>query len=142
MDYSKIAKQLSEAFESSGLSYGDLSERTGIAKSALHRYLSGDTRKIPVDRLNDICNALGINPREVVGWDDHQEKNWQLDLEMFGKEKPPDKYLEDIPKTEEARILSRGIDQLPEEQRKQAVAMFDLMFSKFIAVKEKNENES
>lgn len=46
-----------------------------------------------------------------------------------------DAYLNAIPKTEEARILSNGIDQLPEEQRKQAVAMFDLMFSKFIKIK-------
>lgn len=47
--------------------------------------------------------------------------------------------LNDLPKTEEARILSKGIDQLPEEQRKQAVAMFELMFSKYINLKGEGE---
>ena len=119
MDYAKIAKQLSEAFESSGLSYGDLSERTGIAKSALHRYLAGDTKKIPVDRLNDICNALGINPREVVGWSEEPKRDWQLDLQAFG-EKPPD---------DDIRLLIRGMSKLSPEQIAQAKAVFRAMFA-------------
>ena len=53
-----------------------------------------------------------------------------------------EEYVNILPKTEEARILSKGIDQLPEEQRKQAVAMFDLMFAKFFKNKGDDKNET
>ena len=53
-----------------------------------------------------------------------------------------DAYIDALPKTEEARILSKGVDQLPEEQRKQAVAMFDLMFSKFLKDKGDDKNDT
>ena len=35
----------------------------------------------------------------------------------------------EVPQTEEAKILSKGIDRLPKEQREQALAMFKLMFA-------------
>lgn len=37
----------------------------------------------------------------------------------------------DIPKTEEARILAKGIDKLPKEQREQALSVIKAMFAKY-----------
>ena len=50
-------------------------------------------------------------------------------------------YIDALPKTNEARIISGGIDKLPKEQREQAVAMFRLMFAKYLS-EEGDSNET
>ena len=63
-----VSSKLLEAFKSSGFSYGELTKTTGIHKSALHRYFSGQTPNIPLDRLEAICAALCIDTAELLGW--------------------------------------------------------------------------
>lgn len=59
------------------ISYGELSERTGIPKSALQRYATGQTEKIPIDRLQIIATAIGTTPEYLMGWntDDSNDLN-------------------------------------------------------------------
>lgn len=61
----KILSRLSEK----NMSYGELSRRTGIPKSALQRYAVGETEKIPVDRLEQIAYALDTSPAELMDWE-------------------------------------------------------------------------
>ena len=61
----KILSRLSEK----NMSYGELSRRTGIPKSALQRYAVGETEKIPVDRLEQIAYALDTTPAELLEWE-------------------------------------------------------------------------
>lgn len=70
----EIARRLYEALEASGLSYGDLSNQTGIAKSSLQRYFTGETAKIPINRLEVIARALGTTTEAIMGWDTPAEK--------------------------------------------------------------------
>lgn len=51
-------------------SYGELSGMTGIPKSALQRYATGETEKIPVDRLELIAKALGTSSACLLGRED------------------------------------------------------------------------
>lgn len=44
---------------------------------------------------------------------------------------PPDNEPHDQPLTPEARILAKGIDKLPQEQREQALAVIRAMFTKY-----------
>ena len=67
-DYAEIAKILSEALTKSDYSYTDLVELTKIPRSALHRYISGETENMPIDRFQSICKVLGLVPEEVLGW--------------------------------------------------------------------------
>ena len=48
-------------------SYGELSAITGIPKSALQRYATGETEKIPIDRLESIASALGTTSAYLLG---------------------------------------------------------------------------
>lgn len=64
-----ISENLNAAIQKSGISYRELSDRTGVPKSAIQRYASGETEKIPIDRLKLICEALGINVAYIMGWD-------------------------------------------------------------------------
>ena len=52
------------------MSTRQLSELTGIPKSAIQRYTSGETEKIPIDRMIRMAEAMGIDPAFVMGWAD------------------------------------------------------------------------
>ena len=65
-----IAKRILETMRAQDLSYADLSSKTGISKSALQRYATGNTPKIPMDRMESIADALGVSPAYLMGWED------------------------------------------------------------------------
>lgn len=72
---SDISNRILAEMQNSRLSYGDLSEITGIPKSALQRYATGTTDKIPLDRLEMIASALNVSGAYLMGWDKNQEKH-------------------------------------------------------------------
>ena len=63
-----------------GMSYQDLADKTGMSKSTLQRYESGAIRSIPLDRLEDLANALQMDPAFLVGFPSAEE-NYYLDPE-------------------------------------------------------------
>ncbi len=66
---SDISERLLARLESVNISYSELSSRTGIPKSALQRYCTGATEKIPLDRLSKIASALDVPVTYLLGWD-------------------------------------------------------------------------
>lgn len=78
-----IQTELLSAFESSGLTYDELAKRTNLPKSALYRYLNGDTEKIPIDRFQAVCHELHVDAGVILGWKEEQEKNYQAYLKMY-----------------------------------------------------------
>jgi len=48
---SEISKRLLQLIEDNDISYGELSKKTNIPKSALQRYATGETEKIPITRI-------------------------------------------------------------------------------------------
>ena len=127
MDYKEIAEKLLAAFNASPYSYGDLSKQTGIPKSALQRYITGDTGKIPMDRLRIICEKLGLDTAELLGW-----------------EKPKEEHQDGEPvylKHGEVRVLARGFDRMPEEDRKRALDLAKMIFAKYASYFEEGEDD-
>lgn len=66
------------------LSYGELSAATGLAKSAIHRYATGSTDKVPTEALEKLARALGVTPGYLTGWE--QEKPHTLAAHFEGEE--------------------------------------------------------
>lgn len=66
---SDISNRLLPYLEAADISYSELSARTGISKSALQRYCTGVTEKIPLDRLERIAQALNVSVTYLLGWD-------------------------------------------------------------------------
>lgn len=64
-----IAARILSIMEEKKISYGELSGLTGIPKSALQRYVTGETPKIPIDRIEIIAEALGVDAEYLVGWE-------------------------------------------------------------------------
>lgn len=67
---SEISEKILAKIEELDLSYSELASMTQIPKSALQRYASGTTEKIPLDRLERIAVALGVPAAYLMGWDD------------------------------------------------------------------------
>lgn len=67
---SERSDKILKAIKKTGLSYNELSKLTGIPKSALQRYATGETEKIPVDRIEAIAKAVGISSQYITGWAD------------------------------------------------------------------------
>ncbi|MBO7663583.1 MAG: helix-turn-helix transcriptional regulator [Clostridia bacterium] len=120
-----IQKGLLTAFESSGLTYDELAKKTNLPKSALYRYLNGDTEKIPIDRFQAVCHELHVDAGMLLGW----------------KEQPPEDPLNDQPVTPEARIISGGIDKMPPERRAQALAIMKAAFVEYADYFKEDHND-
>ena len=120
-----IQTELLSAFESSGLTYDDLAKRTNLPKSALYRYLNGDTEKIPIDRFQAVCHELKVDAGTLLGWkDDH-----------------PDDPLKIVPLTQESKIISAGIDKMPKERREQALKILQVAFSEYADFFKEDHND-
>ncbi len=63
------SKRINEAIEKSGYSYPELSKITGISKSSLQRYATGETKKIPIDCIEKIAKATNTDSRYLMCWD-------------------------------------------------------------------------
>ncbi len=59
-----------EAIQKSGFSYVELEKKTGISKSALQRYATGNVKKVPVNVIEKIAEVTKTNPCYLVGWSD------------------------------------------------------------------------
>ena len=70
---SEISDKLLKLIQDNEISYNDLSKYTGIPKSALQRYATGTTEKIPLDRLEAIAKAFNVSPAYLMGWDGSDE---------------------------------------------------------------------
>lgn len=70
-----ISNRILNIITSQNISYGELSKKTGIPKSALQRYATGETLKIPLDRIEAIANATGVSAAWIMGWDDEKLKS-------------------------------------------------------------------
>lgn len=61
-------KRIAEAIEKSGYSYAELAAATGISKSSLQRYATGETTKIPVDAIERIAAATHTDSGYLLAW--------------------------------------------------------------------------
>lgn len=72
---SERSKRILKSINNSDLSYGELSKLTGIPKSALQRYATGATEKIPIDRIEAIAKATGVQASYLLCWDSDNSYN-------------------------------------------------------------------
>lgn len=72
-----IRKRILDRKEELNLSYQDLSDRTGLSKSTLQRYTTGDIGNLGLDKLELLAKALEVSPSYLMGWEDLQEEDKQ-----------------------------------------------------------------
>ena len=76
----KLVSKLKGARIAADVSLSELSKVTGISKSTLQRYETGATKKIPIDAVPIIENALNLPTGYLMGWDEtDSEKHFDDD---------------------------------------------------------------
>ena len=63
-----VSDRIRAQMELLGLSYGELALATGLSKSAVHRYATGQTDKVPTEALEKLASALHVTPSYLTGW--------------------------------------------------------------------------
>jgi transcriptional regulator with XRE-family HTH domain len=110
----ELSKRILDLIDEKGLSYGELSAMTKIPKSALQRYATGGTEKIPLPRIEAIAKALGVSSAYLIGWNEENQSAPFEDLLIHGDEKQP-------PAAEElsdmAIQIAKLVDRLPDDAR-------------------------
>ena len=104
----EIAKKITDEMLAQNISYGELSELTGIPKSALFRYATGQTGKMPLPRLELIAKALHVEPSYLIGWE----------------EKPAE---EDLPFSQ-VTMIGRAMEKTTPEKREQMLQLLKVAF--------------
>ena len=94
-----------------GLNQEQLAELASLNRVTVAKYESGRVEP-GAQALTRIADALDVSVDSLLGRD-------ELRIEKA------------LPKTEEAWILSRGVDRLPEAERKRTLAVVRAMFSQY-----------
>lgn len=105
-----MVERLQQSMVESDLSYGDIANITGIPKSAVHRYISGETPKIPLDRLEKIAQAMGVSAAWIMGWSDN--KNGYIVSTKF----PPPTVTDDFVTFPVVGEIAAGYDSIALEE--------------------------
>lgn len=56
----------------SSLTLIEIEQRTGIKKSSMQRYVSGETGKIPMAAIEKLANLFGVSGTYLMGWDEKE----------------------------------------------------------------------
>lgn len=105
-----IAERLMRSMKENNVTYVELAKATGISKSALQRYATGETEKIPLDRLESIAIAIGVSAAYLMGWEDKKELVEHKPDELSSEDSELIKAFHSAPEaTQEAiRLLLKG----------------------------------
>ncbi|MGF0095172.1 LexA family protein [Peptoniphilus sp. SGI.035] len=69
-----IRNRISQKKAELNLSYQDMAEKTGLSKSTLQRYITGDIRNLGLDKLEILAKALEVSPSYLMGWEDENNE--------------------------------------------------------------------
>ena len=113
-------QRIHELRNAKGMTLEELGKSIGVGKATIKKYENGIIENIPSDKISAMATVLDSTPQYIMGWTDNSSnKDDEIVTYQF-------QY---APRTDEARIISGGIDRMPEAKRKRALEMFLLMAS-------------
>lgn len=116
------------------LTLDDVARHLGVGRQAIYKYEKGTVTNIPLENIEKMAKLFDVSPGYLAGWVDEDPKPDLSELESM--------FNEIIPQTSEARILARGIDRLPPEEREQALAVVRAMFHQHTDYFKENDDET
>lgn len=83
----------------------EIEQRTGIKKSSMQRYVSGQTGKIPMSAIEKLADLFGVSASYLMGWEEKENS-------------PSERSL-----TEGEEILLDLFRKVPEESQQMVIQM-------------------
>ena len=83
----------------------EVEQRTGIKKSSMQRYISGQTGKIPMSAIEKLAVLFGVSGAYLMGWDEKESSPSELQL------------------TEGEKLLLELFNKVPEDQQQLVLQM-------------------
>ena len=82
-----IRQRILEAMTSERITYEQLGEKTGVAKSSINRWVTGKTQKFSLDNIVKVCKALSLDVAAVLGWKESAFPDGlrRIDADSFNK---------------------------------------------------------
>lgn len=65
-----VSERILNLMQANNISYANLAEKTGCSKSALQRYFTGNTQKVPIDVIEKVAPALNVTAAYLMGWEE------------------------------------------------------------------------
>ena len=84
---SQRSDRILHSIQRANLSYSELASLTKIPKSALQRYATGETEKIPIDRIEAIAKATNVTSEFLMCWTDNIEPEITNNYNLSDNEK-------------------------------------------------------
>ena len=112
MAYVDVGERIREARKRANLNQEELAELARLNRVTIAKYESGKVEP-GAQALSRIADALDVTLDELLG------------------RQGPDESAVRVPQTVEAKILSAGIDKMPESDRERALDMMRLVFTQY-----------
>lgn len=84
----------------------EIEQRTGIKKSSMQRYVSGQTGKIPLAAIEKLANLFGVSAEYLMGWDEKEKS--PSEPQLTGVDKELFELLKRIPEDKKRMFLQLG----------------------------------
>ena len=108
------SERIKALVDRSGLSYQELEKLTGVKKSSLQRYASGETTKIPLDVIEKLSVAFNVSQEYLMGWD--EKKDSPSEMQLTEGEKALIKLLRRVPAAEQPIVIEKILSALDNQE--------------------------
>lgn len=90
------------------LTFIEIEQRTGIKKSSMQRYASGETGKIPLSAIEKLSSLFDVSPEYLMGWEEEEKKDSPGELQLTEGEKVILELFRQIPEDQQRVFLEMG----------------------------------
>ena len=94
----------------------DVAKYLGINRQAVYKYEQGIVTNIPLDKIEKMAVLFDTTPDYISGWSDEEKPLYSPILETMSNQ---------------ARIISGGVDRMPPEKRDQALKILQAAFVEY-----------
>lgn len=124
---SSFAKRFSQIVEETGALPKELAVAIGVSMKTVYAWKSGERKPKP-PTVAQIAQIFGVTHEWLEGYAVEKYRPGALDL---------------VPaRTSEARLISHGVDAMPQEERERALSMFKLMFAQYADLFDAEDREN
>ena len=110
-----IGEKLKALRREKRLTLEDVSKSVDISRANINKYENGNITNIPSDKIEALARYYDVSPAYLMGWE----------------ERHPLPRITHTVSTSEAAEICGGVDQMPKEQREQALRIMKSVFTQY-----------